>query len=355
MDLPYITADLPGVGGQLRTSDDDFIVEEIPAYTPCGEGDHVYAWVEKRGLTTFHAVEALATATGVRAADVGSAGLKDRHAVTKQWLSFPAPATPDILRDVEVEGVRVLEVQRHRNKLKTGHLRGNRFQIRIRSACQDALPRASAILERLISEPGSPNWFGEQRFGARGDNAERGRALVLGQALPGRPIRGRKKRLLISAYQAHLFNEYLRQRIADGQFRAQLEGEVLRGGVPSGPIFGWKTRPPDKDTAAAKRELALLTAEGIELTDFKRVGKLALGTRRPIAVELGEPRVTSLPDNALEVSFDLPAGSYATVVLREIIKPQPPVHVDQQLAPSTSSGRAASTSSGQAASTPTLP
>ena len=150
MGLPHLTEDLPGTGGALRTIDDDFSVEEIPAYAPSGQGDHVFAWVEKRGLTTAMAAEALAAAVGARVRDLGWAGMKDRRAVTRQWFSVPPPATPEQVAAVERDGLRVLEVRRHPHKLRTGHVRANRFVLRVRGVDATAAGRARAILLSLI-------------------------------------------------------------------------------------------------------------------------------------------------------------------------------------------------------------
>src|SRR5690349_415684 len=123
--LPHLTSDVPGIGGQLRTHAEDFCVEEVPAYLPDGAGDHVFVTIEKRNLDTPAAVRALAGAVGVDARDVGYAGLKDRLAVTRQTLSFPPPVTPELLRALDLPGVRVLAADRHPHKLRTGHLKGN--------------------------------------------------------------------------------------------------------------------------------------------------------------------------------------------------------------------------------------
>jgi tRNA pseudouridine13 synthase len=322
MYLPYVTDDLPGTGGVLRATIDDFVVEELPAYTPCGDGDHVYAWIEKRGLSTFQVVETLARTLDVRPADIGTAGLKDRHAVTRQFLSFPPPVTPERVRALVLEGVDILEVDRHRNKLRTGHLRGNRFRIRVRGGQVGAAAAARAIVDRLAEAPGSPNWFGDQRFGARGDNHEVGRALVTGAAL-ARPPRGRQRRLYISAFQSHLFNQYLSRRIREHRYRQPLAGDLLRGAVATGPIFGHKMRGPEPDSEAGRWEASILDEAAVTVGDFARVGKLAEGTRRPIAVALEAPEVIALGDREFEIRFALPAGAYATSVLREIVKPAP--------------------------------
>jgi tRNA pseudouridine13 synthase len=181
MPLPHLTASLPGTGGRLRATDDDFIVEEIPAYRPMGAGDHTYLVVEKRGIPTMEAVHRVARALGVRPRDIGYAGLKDAHAVAVQTFSVehfaPERAQAQL---VGVPGVRVVEAKLHRNKLKLGHLRGNRFHVRIRDVGPDAESRARAILDVLVAR-GSPNWFGEQRFGSREDNDAVGRLLVRGE------------------------------------------------------------------------------------------------------------------------------------------------------------------------------
>ncbi len=320
MDLPFVTADLPGTGGVLRDSPDDFEVEELPAYLPCGEGDHVYAWIEKRDRTTVQVVDAMARALDISPRDIGTAGLKDKRAVTRQQVSLPPPVTPEAVEALAIDGARVLSVSRHGNKLRTGHLHGNRFRLRVRGATADAAERAGAIMAALGRAPGSPNWYGEQRFGNRGDNHVLGRALVLGERVPGRPPRGRQKRLLISAFQSHLFNDYLRRRVDDGLYAAEVEGDLMRRGVPTGPMFGHKMPCPADGTAAAARERAILDDAGIDLDAFRRVGKLAEGTRRPIAVDLGETAVRDLGGGDYEVQFDLPAGAYATAVMRELVK-----------------------------------
>ena len=128
--LPYLTEDLPGTGGTLRARDEDFVVDEEPAYLPSGTGDHVFVRIEKRGLATPVAVTQLARALGVKDRDIGVAGMKDRHAVTTQWLSLPPPVTPEAALAVIAEGLRVLEARRHGHKLRTGHVRGNRFRLR---------------------------------------------------------------------------------------------------------------------------------------------------------------------------------------------------------------------------------
>ncbi len=347
MALPYLTADIPGIGGVLRTTDDDFRVDEIPAYEPVGSGDHVFICIEKRGLTTPAAASRIAEAADVPVRDVGWAGMKDRHAVTRQYLSLPPPATPEAVRELDWDDLHIVSASRHRHKLRTGHLRGNRFVIRLRQtevAAEVAAERASAVLAHLARSPGSPNWFGSQRFGAQGDNADIGRALVAGEPMPrGRSPRGRQKRMYVSALQAQLFNEYLRRRIVDGVYRQALAGDIMQkrdsGGLfvcddvdtdqarlgagdiaPTGPMYGHRLREPPPDSAARERETQVLADSGLSREDFARVGKLGVGTRRVIGVSIRDIAAITVAERAIEVSFTLPAGAYATAVLREVVK-----------------------------------
>lgn len=350
--LPFRTPDLPGTGGVLRQQLEDFRVDESLPYEASGEGAHVFVRIEKRGLTTPQAAEAMARALGVNARDVGWAGMKDKRAVTRQTLSFPPPVTPEAVRALRLPDIDILAATCHGHKLRTGHVRQNRFVLRVRDTdvpAEVAAERALAILERLDAPPGCPNWFGAQRFGTAGNNAELGLALVLGRELPPgmRAPRGRKRRLYVSALQSELFNEYVRRRLVDGLFDRALLGDVMQktssGGVfacteperdqprvdageivPTGPMFGHRAQLAAGSTPAGDRERALLADRGVTTEDFARVGKLGTGTRRPLAVRLGHVSVHAVDDRAIELCFDLPAGSYATVVVREVVKGNDP-------------------------------
>ena len=159
---------------------EDFCVEEVPLYLPTGQGEHTLFYIEKRGISTAAAIRRLASALGIPAGRFSSAGLKDAEAVARQTLSVQGMA-PERLRNLELDGVKVLWADRHRNRLKIGHLAANRFQIRIRSLTPDALPPAKAIVQELVKR-GVPNGFGYQRFGLTGRNHELGRLLVKGRA-----------------------------------------------------------------------------------------------------------------------------------------------------------------------------
>lgn len=169
----------PGVGGRLRDHPEDFLVEELPLYDFAGEGEHRYLLVEKRGLATTQAMNLMARTFRIRPRDIGYAGLKDRHAVTRQWFSIHADVTGAIeATALDGPNLRAIDERRHTNKLKRGHLAGNRFEIRIRNA-EGPAADARATLEYL-ARVGAPNFFGDQRFGVRRNNHLVGRALLLG-------------------------------------------------------------------------------------------------------------------------------------------------------------------------------
>jgi len=174
--LPFLTADFAGTGGAIKQYDEDFVVEEVPRYRAGGDGTHVYFLMEKRGLTTLRAIREIARALRRKPGDIGYAGLKDAHGVTRQWLSIEH-ADAERIRSLSLNRMRILDVTRHTNKIKLGHLSGNRFVVRVRDVCADAQDRARTILE-ILSQRGLPNYFGPQRFGVRGDNAAIGRAIL---------------------------------------------------------------------------------------------------------------------------------------------------------------------------------
>ena len=187
----YLTAALPGTGGILRAESADFLVEEIPLYAACGEGDHLYLTVEKCGITTFDLIRQVARALHCSEREIGYAGLKDARAVTRQTVSVPQRRPADVAGLV-LPGIRILAAHCHRNKLRLGHLAGNRFRIRIHQPGADALPRAEAILA-VLQQHGVPNRFGDQRYGITGNSHRIGRAILhddftaAGQEIVGDP------------------------------------------------------------------------------------------------------------------------------------------------------------------------
>lgn len=175
-ELPYLTSDLPGIGGRIKCRPEDFIVEEVPLYEPTGEGTHLYVRIQKTGIPTMQAVKDVARALGRPARDVGYAGLKDADAVTTQTVSVEH-VDPARIEALDLPRIRVLDVSRHTNKLKLGHLKGNRFTIRLRDVDPERVDDVRSALTTLARR-GVPNYFGPQRFGMRGDTWQIGRAVL---------------------------------------------------------------------------------------------------------------------------------------------------------------------------------
>lgn len=334
--LPFLTAPSPGCGGTFKAVPEDFEVEELPAYEPNGElsAEHLFVWIEKRGKSTQDVAKALAKHCGITENEVSWAGLKDKNAVTRQYLCAPARKVEPHLATFAFDGVRVLRSARHRNKLKTGHLKGNRFTLNVRGVENPSA--AQATLEQLKMS-GLPNYFGEQRFGARGDNAARGKQILLAG---GRHRDRFERKLFLSAYQSELFNRVLATRITTGTLLRALRGDVLKkhatGGEfvcaepevdqprvqqfevsPTGPLFGPDMRSPEAD--ALEVEQRVLAQEGISADLFAKGGGETQGARRLLRVPL-ELEAHAMEGDVLRLQFSLPAGSYATVLLRELLK-----------------------------------
>lgn len=399
---PFLTKDIPGLPGAIKSRPEDFIVEEVPQYEPGGEGDHTYFCVEKTGVTTLDMVRRIARILGRPERDFGYAGLKDAQAVTRQIVSLEH-ADAERIKALEIPGVKILWTNRHTNKIRLGHLRGNKFQIKVRKVpaanCLEITEKSLAVL----SQRGVPNYFGPQRFGMRGDNWVLGRAILRGDAKEfldhfcGRPLptdrdqvrkarelydkghfelaehiwpgffRDAKracgilgsrpgdyarafgsvdhklKKLFVSAYQSYLFNQVLAYRIdsLDKVVPGDLAAKEDNGAVfrvvdeaveqprvdrweisATGPIFGYRMMPPEGTQARIEQEI--LTGEGLTSDDFKKVkGHKLKGSRRPFRVRMTNLEIRLGSDDAGEflfLGFDLPSGSYATAVLRELMK-----------------------------------
>ena len=173
---PYLTAGIPGIGGTIKESPEDFQVAEIPSYFPCGSGEHCYLTIEKRGITTLEAIRRISMALKIPEREVGYAGMKDAAGITRQTISIQR-ITPEKALALELDGVRVLWAERHSNKLKLGHLKGNRFRSVIRGVSGAATRLVPDILE-VIERRGVPNYFGFQRYGAQGNSHLIGAAML---------------------------------------------------------------------------------------------------------------------------------------------------------------------------------
>lgn len=340
-DLPYLTADLPGIGGHWKDQAEDFIVEEIPAYEPNGAGEHLFLWVEKKDVAANDLVHHVARSLHCSPRDIGVAGLKDRRAITRQYLSVPAKLAAEV-PNIDNDSIHVLRSAQHANKLKTGHLRGNRFTILIRDVSESALERATAIADR-IRTCGFPNYYGAQRFGHNGETLQLGLDLLTGRK-KSRDLPGSQRRFLLrlalSAVQSDLFNRALSQRLADGKLNKVLAGDIMEvvasGGkfiaedvraeqprydagetAVTGPMFGLKMREPGG--IPQHREADLLAWSGLGPEHFSKYLNLMTGTRRAYVIRPGDLQISADP-NGLRFDFSLPSGVYATTLLREFMK-----------------------------------
>lgn len=337
--------------GLLKVEPEDFVVEEIPAYEPCGEGEHLFLWVEKRDIAAEQLVKHLARHLDVPAREIGVAGMKDRRAVTRQWVSVSAKCQERIA-EVESPAIRVLRAVRHTNKLRTGHLRGNRFELRLREVkCSDPAIIIEEFVQqtaRTIATLGFPNYYGEQRFGRENETWQLGLDLLTRRQTPRDIPYSRRRfllRLALSAVQSELFNQALAARMQEGLLDTVLQGDVMEvvasGGkflaeeasteqprfdayetVTTGPMFGPKMRQPTDEPAA--REAAILTAAGLTPESFHGFGDELSGTRRPYLIRPGELTCHMEDPTTLRLQFTLPAGVYATTLLREWGQFEPP-------------------------------
>lgn len=343
LDLPLLhcsASDLK-LSGELKRSPEDFIVEEVPVYLPSGTGDHLFLWVEKKDVSSEQLLQHISAQLGIHRNDIGMAGLKDRRAVTRQWISVPAGCKPKIGM-LDTQQIRVLDAKLHANKLKTGHLYGNRFTIVLRTEDPSALSIASQIRNELASKA-YPNYFGAQRFGIDGETLTTGYQLLTGELRQEEIPRQRRKfltRLSLSAVQSAFFNAILSTRIRDKTCDRVQYGDVLQvvasGGpfvsldpavdqarfdqyevITSGPIFGPKMKMPIGQQL--EFELTFLKDFQLKLDHFSRFKKLTSGTRRPLLIRLDDIQIEEVK-KGLRFQFELPKGIYATTILREYLK-----------------------------------
>lgn len=323
--------------GRYKTTPEDFVVDELPAYEPSGQGDHAFLWIEKRGLSTIDLLDELGRRLDRHPKSFGVAGLKDAQAVSRQWVSVEHVDT----RAVEaLRGDRfaVLRVARHGNKLKLGHLRGNRFSITLRGTAPDDLARAQHNLAEL-QRVGVPNYFGEQRFGKRGANLQKGLDILHGDPVQfARKMPRRVFGLVLSAVQSELFNRVVMKRLQGlGTLLAGDLAFLHRNGAtfpiedpareqpradsfeisPSGPMPGPKMAVPDGEPRAL--EVAALEELGVDPDRFWDLPfGVAAGERRPLRIPVTECAAEAV-EGGLRLQFALPRGSYATSVLRELL------------------------------------
>lgn len=319
--------------GVIRQQPEDFIVDEISSVELTGEGEHVCLHIRKRGLNTEDVARQLARLADVKRRDVSFAGLKDRHAVTSQWFSvyLPGVAEPD-WQSLDSDDVQVLEVCRNARKLRRGTLAGNLFQITVREFDVDAEMLDARLQD--IAQQGVPNYFGSQRFGRGGSNLEQ--ALEM---FAGRRVKREQRSHYLSAVRSMLFNRVLSQRVSAGTWNQLLDGEVCmlagsRGFFvidkvdetlqqrllaqdihPSGPLWGKGELP--SQYLAHDLETTVLSGFADWCKGLEKAGlKMERRSLRLIAEDLQ----WTYADKMLVLTFSLPAGCFATAVLREIVE-----------------------------------
>lgn len=342
--LPFITPELPGIGGVIKLRPEHFRVEELPLYLPSGQGEHLYLVLEREGWNTRDLAKRLAAIFGVTEDGVGHAGLKDKRAWVSQTFSVQIQGLePEAARAKAAEAlgrldppVSVVTAARHGNKLKAGHLLGNRFQVVVSQLDDQADAQARAVA-MVLEESGLPNYFGPQRFGRQGDNATQGLAILTGRG----PREKWLRKLLLSAWQSEVFNQWLARRVMDGDFARLLPGDVAKktdtGGLfivedveteaprlerreitYTGPLMGAKLRWAEAE--AGRRERAALAATGVDEAQLKKAG--LQGGRRPARIWPQGLSIAPHPEG-LVFAFLLPKGAYATTLLREFCKLEP--------------------------------
>ncbi|WP_420589569.1 tRNA pseudouridine(13) synthase TruD [Bacterioplanoides sp.] len=337
-----------GATGWLKCHNQDFCVVEIPQALPCGEGEHIWLEIEKNGVNTGWIAKQLADLVGVKEMDVGYAGLKDRHAITRQWFSIYLPLVrlpngePDfsfIEKNDDGEQIKILQVKRHSKKLRRGELLGNRFEIRLRDiSYNDGADKAA--LERnleLVKQSGVPNYFGEQRFGHNGGNIEASRQMLTGEIT----VKNRsKKSIYLSAARSLIFNEVVAARIKQQTQSQMLDGDIaaeqqLNGQpIATAPLWGRGRLQTSADVLVLETEVAERYAdicEGLEHKGLNQERRALIAAvenltwqwadSAPEMAASGDPAWQGSSGEDLTLCFSLPSGYYATSVIRELLSP----------------------------------
>ena len=326
------------ISADFKRLPEDFIVEESLPFELSGEGEHAWLYVRKRETNTDWLAQQLARFAGVKPVDVGYAGMKDRNAVTSQWFSVQLPGRDDVdWRALSIPGVELLQITRHARKLQRGALQHNRFTIRLRDIAGDAESLAARC--ELMRQQGVPNYFGEQRFGHGLDNLRRAETLFRN---PRRRLPRHKRSLYLSAARSWLFNCILNERIACGSWNTRISGDVfmldgrsacfaddashdlaqrLRHGEihPTAALWGEGEYLASGDCASIETSVAdALPVFSRGLVDAR------LNMQRRAMRLIPRDIDIRLEGGDAVLSFDLPAGSYATVVLRELLRCRSP-------------------------------
>ena len=329
-ELACVAGVIP-TSGIIKSDTADFLVDEIMPVQPSGEGEHLWLHIRKTGNNTDWVARQLAVWANVKPMDVGYAGLKDRHGVTSQWYSIQLPGKADPnMAALKIEGVEVLQHKRHNRKLKRGTLAGNRFDMTVRELKGDT----SELQARLVAvqQQGVPNYFGEQRFGHSMSNLPAAERMFNGER-----VKQHERSLYLSAARSWIFNQVLNQRVRANNWNTHVPGDVFM-------LDGRSACFPDDKSAEIESRLAALEihptgplwgggismAQGdcllLENNVARQFSSFCSGLekvgmdqeRRALRLRVKELQ-WQIASDVLHISFALPAGSYATMVLREIV------------------------------------
>lgn len=351
--------------GVIKKYPEDFCVNEIPLYAPAGTGEHLYLGITKTSISHEEMISRLAAAFQVPKRSIGTAGRKDKHAITTQVVSIHLPENHDQLPDLQ-DGIEVQWSAKHNNKLRLGHLIGNRFDIRIR----EVDPIKVAILKESLQQiqtDGLPNAYGPQRFGNKQNNHLIGLAYLNEDWQEMQRLLNHEHRsndqspmeacqkihrskiiMYVQALQSHVFNQVLQTRIDEDTWNTCLEGDLAWSHIgkgssflvtqeelqskeieertqnlllsPTGPVWGVKMRQPSGYAAAI--EEAVLNENELTPSEFASVKKFAKGQRRPLRVPVHQSAISAGVDSRgyfVRVQFELPSGSYATVLIDRLL------------------------------------
>jgi len=331
--LAYLYGE-PQATADLRSQAEDFIVDEELSFTPTGHGEHLLLQVEKIGQNTQYVAKQIALAAGLKARLVSYAGLKDRHAVTRQWFCVPVPIKQELhYQDWNIEGVRILQSIRHQRRLKIGSIKQNHFQIKLRKVSDKA--ELSAKLQQIVQ--GVPNYYGEQRFGHCGGNLQLAARLFAGESIPDRQLRG----LALSASRSMLFNQQVSARIREKLFASLLPGSVVQLDG-SGSVFAVPELTEEITRRLQEQDIhptAILPGVGKVLEAdaaldwqlqqlapyqhwVRALCDLNVNTERRACRLVPKALSYQWQDDTLALQFALPTGCFATSVLRELVKYQ---------------------------------
>ncbi len=323
---------LPESQGSIKSSAEDFIVEEQLGFDLTGEGEHLFLYIEKKGLNTEELVRSLSRTLKKSPRLISYAGLKDRQAITRQWISVHCPG--EHIEDAETlqgTGWHVLRSQRHNKKLKKGALESNRFSIQVKG-----IDKPEEVEQRLlcVQSKGVPNYFGPQRFGHGGQNIVKAQQLLSGEIkVKDRFLKG----IYYSAARAFLFNCILSQRVFDQTWNKALAGDLMQlAGTnsifavdvvdetlvkrmnehdisPTAPLWGRGEEKISQEALMVQQQ-ALADVEpmlnGLEAHDLAKTYRALILQVKNLSWEW--------QDTQLNLHFELPSGCYATAVLREL-------------------------------------